>query len=265
MGEPLANINHLMPALETATDPKGLGISHRRITISTVGLPPAIDRLSAANVHYHLAVSLHAPNDELRNQLVPVNAKIGIDEVLDAADRYFEASGRRLTFEYVLLGGLNDKPEHARQLAALLQGRPALLNVIPYNPVSGLPYRTPGEHEQRKFLDILRHAGVNVQVRQRKGDRIDAACGRKAPDEISVSTYASAAPQVGQSKRGGGSVGSVTSHYSSTVRSRHGQLPSFDFISWVYFVMTTSPRTCVHSDTMLPTTPPALLPGFIRA
>ncbi len=186
MGEPLANINHLMPALETATDPKGLGISHRRITISTVGLPPAIDRLSQANVHYHLAVSLHAPNDELRNQLVPVNAKIGIDEVLDAADRYFEASGRRLTFEYVLLGGLNDKPEHARQLAALLQGRPALLNVIPYNPVSGLPYRTPGEHEQRKFLDILRHAGVNVQVRQRKGDRIDAACGQLRRSNVDV-------------------------------------------------------------------------------
>jgi 23S rRNA (adenine2503-C2)-methyltransferase len=186
MGEPLANLNNLMPALEAATDPKGLGISHRRITISTVGLPPAIDRLSQANVHYHLAVSLHAPNDELRNKLVPVNAKIGIDEVLEAADRYFEASGRRLTFEYVLLGGLNDKPEHARQLAGLLEGRPALLNVIPYNPVSGLPYLTPGEHEQRKFLDILRHAGVNVQVRQRKGDRIDAACGQLRRSNVDV-------------------------------------------------------------------------------
>jgi len=178
MGEPLANLAALLPALEIAASPTGLGISPRRITISTVGLPPAIDRLTADKHQYHLAVSLHAPNDALRNQLVPVNKNIGIQEILAAADRYFEASGRRLTFEYVLLGGLNDQPSHARQLAALLKERAALLNVIPYNPVAGLPYQTPSEAARERFTEILTRAGVNVQVRLRKGDKIDAACGQ---------------------------------------------------------------------------------------
>ena len=123
MGEPLANLNNLLPALGEASSPTGLGISHRRITISTVGLPPAMRRLAELNARYQLAVSLHAPNDELRNMLVPVNQKTGLAAVVDAADHYFEVSGRRLTFEYVLLGELNDLPEHARQLAELLRGR----------------------------------------------------------------------------------------------------------------------------------------------
>ncbi len=178
MGEPLANLKNLLPALEVAGSPQGLGIGARRITISTVGLPPAIDRLAALNSHYHLAVSLHAPNDELRNQLVPVNSKIGVQSILEAADRYFETSGRRLTFEYVLLGGINDQPQHARQLAALLRGRMALLNVIPYNPVAGLPYITPSDATLKTFLEILERGHINVQVRQRKGDKIDAACGQ---------------------------------------------------------------------------------------
>ena len=178
MGEPLANLNHLLPALEEARSEDGLGISVRRITISTVGLPPAIDRLARSEPHYQLAVSLHAPNDALRNQLVPVNKRTGLKQILDASDRYFEASGRRLTFEYVLLGGVNDQADQARQLAALLGGRPALLNVIPYNPVSGLPYRTPSPTAQQRFRTILEQAGLNVQFRQRKGDQISAACGQ---------------------------------------------------------------------------------------
>lgn len=178
MGEPLANLNHLLPALDEASDPTGLGISHRRITISTVGLPPAIDRLSERNSQYHLAVSLHAPDDELRNRLVPVNKNIGIESIIAAADRYYEASGRRLTFEYVLLGHLNDGPEHARKLAAILRGRPALLNVIPYNPVAGLPYETPSRKSRERFVEILTQAGINIQIRERKGDQIEAACGQ---------------------------------------------------------------------------------------
>ena len=117
MGEPLANIERLLPALDEAGRPHGLGISARRITISTVGLPPAIDGWPNWACHYHLAVSLHAPNDALRNRLVPVNDKIGLADILAAADDTFESSGRRLTFEYVLLGGMNDEPQHARQLA----------------------------------------------------------------------------------------------------------------------------------------------------
>ena len=178
MGEPLANLDRLLPALDQATAKDGLEISARRITISTVGLPPAIHRLADMQTRYHLAVSLHAPTDVLRNELVPVNRAIGLAEILAAADRYFEVSGRRLTYEYVLLADINDRPEHARALAALLDGRTALLNVIPYNPVAGLPYRTPSANTQTRFREILERAGVSVQFRRRKGDKIDAACGQ---------------------------------------------------------------------------------------
>ncbi len=178
MGEPLANLDRLLSALGDATSPTGLGISARRITISTVGLPPAMDRLTEAKARYHLAVSLHAPDDALRNELVPVNAKTGLDAILAAADRYFEASGRRLTFEYVLLGELNDRPEHAERLAARLRGRTALVNVIPYNSVSGLPYKSPTARSRERFTRILREAGLTVEIRERKGDAIDAACGQ---------------------------------------------------------------------------------------
>ncbi|MEO1526139.1 MAG: 23S rRNA (adenine(2503)-C(2))-methyltransferase RlmN [Planctomycetota bacterium] len=178
MGEPLANLDRVLGALEIASSGDGLGISPRRITISTVGLPPAIDRLAKHGVPYNLAVSLHAPNEELRTELVPVNKKVGIDAVLEAADRYFEANGRRLTFEYVLLGGINDEPDHARQLARLLRSRTVMLNVIPYNPVEGLPYETPSKASIAEFRRILESSGVNVMFRQKKGDEIDAACGQ---------------------------------------------------------------------------------------
>ena len=178
MGEPLANLDRLLPALAEAQDAEGLGISQRRITVSTVGLPPAIDRLATLDPGYHLAVSLHAADDELRTRLVPVNKAIGLAEVMAAADRYWEASGRRLTFEYVLLGRENDSVEDARRLVRLLGGRAALVNVIPYNAVAGMPWREPTPAARDAFLDVLRSSGVNVQVRRRKGARIDAACGQ---------------------------------------------------------------------------------------
>ena len=178
MGEPLANLDRLLPALALAQHPDGLGISQRRITISTVGLPPAMDRLTQENPGYHLAVSLHAADDDLRTRLVPVNKSIGLADVMAAADRYWEASGRRLTFEYVLLGSVNDSPEHAAALVRLLGRRAALVNVIPYNAVQGMPWREPTAGSRERFLDVLRAAGVNVQVRRRKGARINAACGQ---------------------------------------------------------------------------------------
>lgn len=178
MGEPLVNLDALLPALKEARRKDGLGISVRRITISTVGLPNAIDRLAKRDPRYHLAVSLHAPNDALRSQLVPINKKTGLKKTLAAADRYFEVSGRRLTYEYVLLAGINDQPQHARQLAMLLRGRTALLNVIPYNRVAGLPYKTPTPAAQRRFREILEQAGLAVKFRHRKGDKISAACGQ---------------------------------------------------------------------------------------
>jgi 23S rRNA (adenine2503-C2)-methyltransferase len=178
MGEPLANLDRVLGALDVARSSDGLGISPRRVTISTVGLPVAIDRLARHAVPYNLAVSLHAPNDELRNKLVPVNRKIGVQAAMQAADRYFDASGRRLTFEYVLLGGENDSQTCAEQLATLLRGRSAMLNVIPYNPVAGLPYRTPSNASVSRFRDVLQRHGINVNFRLRKGSEIDAACGQ---------------------------------------------------------------------------------------
>jgi 23S rRNA (adenine2503-C2)-methyltransferase len=178
MGEPLANLEALLPALDEASRDGGLGISPRRITISTVGLPKAMRRLADTNPRYRLAVSLHAPNDELRQRIVPISQKIPLVQILAEADNYFERSGRRLTFEYVLLAGINDSPQQARELARLLAGRTALLNVIPYNPVAGLPYRTPTAAAQHAFRRILEDHGVAVRFRHRKGDAIDAACGQ---------------------------------------------------------------------------------------
>jgi 23S rRNA (adenine2503-C2)-methyltransferase len=179
MGEPLANLSRVLEALDMARDSQvGLGISPRRITISTVGLPPAIDQLSEADAPYHLAISLHAPNDELRSQLVPVNRKIGIAPILESAERYFEKTGRRLTFEYVLLKGINDSLQCADQLVRLLRGRVSMLNVIPYNPVPGLPYQTPAPDAIHRFRRTLVEGGINVMFRQRKGDGIQAACGQ---------------------------------------------------------------------------------------
>jgi len=178
MGEPLANLDALLPALDEASREDGLGISARRITISTVGLPKAMRRLAETNPRYRLAVSLHAPNDELRHRIVPVSEKIPVADILAEADNYFEQSGRRLTFEYVLLAGLNDSAAHAIELAELLGGRTALLNVIPYNPVAGLPYGTPSQAAQRAFRQALEDRGIAVRFRHRKGDAIDAACGQ---------------------------------------------------------------------------------------
>jgi 23S rRNA (adenine2503-C2)-methyltransferase len=198
MGEPLANLDALLPALDEATRQDGLGISARRITISTVGLTKAMRRLTETNPRYRLAVSLHAPNDALRQQIVPVADKIPLADVLAEADNYFDRSGRQLTFEYVLLGGLNDSPAHAAELANLLGGRTAMLNVIPYNPVAGLPYSTPSLAAQRNFRQALESRGLNVHFRHRKGDAIDAACGqlrRRAKSENPESVPLTLNPQ----------------------------------------------------------------------
>ena len=178
IGEPLANLRGLLPALEAVGDPDGLGLGARRITISTVGLPDRIRELAAAGRPYNLAVSLHASNDELRNRLVPVNRNIGLEAILAAADDYFERTGRRVTYEYVLLGGLNDALEHARQLADLLRSRTAHVNLIPMNPVAELTYHAPTPERIREFVAILEQAGVAATVRKRKGADIDAACGQ---------------------------------------------------------------------------------------
>ncbi|MEM7455807.1 MAG: 23S rRNA (adenine(2503)-C(2))-methyltransferase RlmN [Planctomycetota bacterium] len=205
MGEPLANLDNVLKALEVASSPEGLGISARRITISTVGLPPAINRLAKLNSRYHLAISLHAPNDELRTEIVPVNAKIGIDDLMNSAQFYFETTGRRLTFEYVLLADINDSEEHAIELADLLKGRASLLNVIPYNPVAGLPYRTPSSKAIRRFRETLERRSIVVKFRQRKGDKINAACGQLRRSQVNSVVDATTLPLVEPNQSAGNS------------------------------------------------------------
>ena len=190
MGEPLANLKGLLPALVEASSPQGLGIGARKITISTVGLPDGIRKLADAQIPYHLAVSLHAPDEELRQKLVPVSRKISLASILEAADHFFDVTHRRVTYEYVMLANCNDQPPQARQLSELLAGRNAWVNLIPFNPVDGLPYCTPADLVVNRFVQVLESSGVQVQVRKRKGDKISAACGqlrRIRPEPVSLS------------------------------------------------------------------------------
>jgi 23S rRNA (adenine2503-C2)-methyltransferase len=178
MGEPLANLEALLEALEEVCSPRGLGISARHVTISTVGLPSRIRELAQRRKAYHLAVSLHAPTDDLRSQIVPTNPRVGLAAILEAADYCYATTGRQVTYEYVLLGNINDQPEHARILAGLLKGRQAHINLIPFNAVAGLPYRRPTPLALEEFVAILKRAKLSVKVRKRKGADIDAACGQ---------------------------------------------------------------------------------------
>jgi 23S rRNA (adenine2503-C2)-methyltransferase len=187
MGEPLANYAEVMKAVRILHDPKGLNIGARRITISTVGVPAKMRELAMEELPINLAISLHAPNEPLRRQLIPWAEHFSIDEILDAARFYFEKTGREITLEYILLAGVNDRPEHARELAAVCQTLRANVNLIRYNAVEGLPFERPDSDDVVNFQNILRHNGVNAHVRKSRGRDIDAACGqlrRKADSEL---------------------------------------------------------------------------------
>jgi 23S rRNA (adenine2503-C2)-methyltransferase len=180
MGEPLANYRNVVPAMRIFMDDLGYDLSRRRVTLSTSGLVPQIYKL-AEECNVALAVSLHAPNDALRNELVPINRKHPIDELLAACWHYIDKqNGRSITFEYVMLDGVNDKPEHARALARLLRGRPAKLNLIPFNAFPGTRYRCSPAAAIVRFRDILNEHGVIATTRRTRGDDIDAACGQLA-------------------------------------------------------------------------------------
>ena len=180
MGEPLANFRNVVPAIRIFLDDLGFDISRRRVTLSTSGLVPQIHKL-AEEVNCALAVSLHAPNDALRNQLVPINRKHDIAELLDACWHYLdEQNGRSVTFEYVMLDGINDQPAQARELAALLRGKPAKLNLIPFNPFPGTIYRRSPPAAIERFRDELMQRGLVVTIRKTRGEDIDAACGQLA-------------------------------------------------------------------------------------
>jgi 23S rRNA (adenine2503-C2)-methyltransferase len=184
MGEPLANYEQTVKALEAMTDSSwGIGISPRRVTLSTVGLVPQIERLMR-ETRVNLAVSLHAPNDALRNQLMPVNRKYSLQQLMDCCRSLPIPRRKRITFEYVLLRGVNDSADHAEQLCELLQGVRCKVNVIPFNPHPESVFRRPEDSEVERFQEVLSGHGVQVNVRRPRGDDIQAACGQLQGDEL---------------------------------------------------------------------------------
>ena len=179
MGEPLLNYDNVVRAMRLMLDDFGYGLSKRRITLSTAGIIPAIKRLRE-DCDVSLAVSLHAPDDLLRNELVPLNRKYPVRELLAACHDYVGSSRRRVTFEYVLLSGINDSDAHARQLVHCLEGIPAKVNLIPFNPFPNTRYRRSPQGRIDRFFEILNRAGVVTITRKTRGDDIDAACGQLA-------------------------------------------------------------------------------------
>jgi 23S rRNA (adenine2503-C2)-methyltransferase len=182
MGEPLANYRALVGAIRRICDPTpaGLGISQRAITVSTVGLVPAIDRLADEGLSVRLAVSLHAPDDELRDTLVPVNTRWKVAEVLDAAWRYAAHTGRRASIEYALIRDINDQAWRADRLGRLLKGHLVHVNLIPLNPTPGSKWTASRPEDEREFVRRLAAHGVPVTVRDTRGREIDGACGQLA-------------------------------------------------------------------------------------
>lgn len=180
MGEPLLNFDNVVDAMDLMLDDNAYGLSKRRVTLSTSGVVPALDRLAEVS-DVSLAISLHAPNDALRNELVPINRKYPIAELLAACRRYMDArpdKHRVTTVEYTLIAGVNDAPEQARELAALLRDFPCKINLIPFNPFPLSDYKRPGRGTIESFWNILTEAGYVVTVRTTRGDDIDAACGQ---------------------------------------------------------------------------------------
>lgn len=182
MGEPLANYRALVRALHRIIDPSpnGFGISARSVTVSTVGLVPRIKQLAEEGMPVTLAVSLHAPDDELRDTLVPINNRWPVAEVIAAADEYADKTGRRYSIEYALIRDINDQPERAEHLADVLAGRLAHVNLIPLNPTPGSKWTASTRHAQNEFIDILRERGIGVTLRETRGQQIDGACGQLA-------------------------------------------------------------------------------------
>ena len=182
MGEPLLNFDNVVDAMNLMMHDNCYGISKRRVTLSTSGVVPALDRLSQYT-DACLAISLHAPNDELRNELVPINKKYPIAMLLDSAKRYIEAmpdTHRKITIEYTLIDQVNDRPHHAHELAELLRDVPVKINLIPFNPFNLSNYKRVSNNALRRFQDILMEAGYITTVRTTRGDDIDAACGQLA-------------------------------------------------------------------------------------
>lgn len=177
-GEPFDNYDNVMNFLATVNHDRGLAIGARHITISTCGIVPRIDAFAQEHTQYNLAISLHAPNDELRSRLMPINRAYPLSELMAALDRYGAENNRRLTLEYILLRGVNDQPVHARQLAALIGRRNAYVNLIPYNAVDEKGFQGVDHAAAMVFYDQLMKLGVHCTIRKEHGSDIDAACGQ---------------------------------------------------------------------------------------
>ena len=178
MGEPLHNYDETMRALRILNDEHGLAVSPRRVTLSTVGLLPALEKLAREPLMPNLAISLHAPSDRLRGELVPLNKKYGVADIIAACKRFPLSKRSRITFEYVLLAGVNDSPEDARQLAKLLSGVKSKVNLIPLNAAPGIPFERPSDEAIDRFAKTLAERGLVVSVRKSRGRDIRAACGQ---------------------------------------------------------------------------------------
>lgn len=179
MGEPLANYDEVLRALAIITDPDGLMFSHRRVTLSTAGLVPQMRRLGTTTP-VNLAISIHAPNDALRDQLMPINRTYPLGELMRACREYPLQARKRITFEYILLDSVNDSPVHAKELVRLLKGVRAKINLIAFNPHPGSIYRTPSQEKILDFQDVLRKANLTAIIRKSRGSEIGAACGQLA-------------------------------------------------------------------------------------
>ena len=186
MGEPLANFAAVAAALRALTADWGLGLSARKITVSTVGVPSGIRRLAAIDLPVTLAVSLHAPNDDIRRRIIPWAQFVSIDRLIAAGRDYFDATGREVTLEYILLGGVNDRVEHARELADVAKQLRSNVNLIRYNEVAGIGYQRPATEDVRRFRDTLANRGVNVHLRASRGRDIAAACGQLRRQDASA-------------------------------------------------------------------------------
>ena len=184
IGEPLDNFDEVMRFLENITSPEGVNIGMRNISLSTCGLVPKIDQLAEKKLQLTLSVSLHAPNNEIRSGMMPVNDAYPVEQLMPAVRRYQETTGRRVSFEYSMVRGVNDSDACAKQLAGLIRGMGAHVNLIPINPVDGSPYSATDAANVRRFQQKLESLGVNATIRRRLGSEISAACGQLRRDEM---------------------------------------------------------------------------------
>src|SRR6266851_8767433 len=196
MGEPLHNYDETMKALRMLADEHGFAMSPRRITLSTVGLLPALERMAREPIMPNLAISLHAPTDATRGELVPINRKYGVNDIIDACKRFPLKKRSRITFEYVMLAGVNDSPQDARRLARLVAGGKSKVNLIPLNAAAGIPFERPSDEAIDRFARIVAEHGVTVSVRKSRGRDIRAACGQlivEGPKKSAAQQLAAAA------------------------------------------------------------------------